>query len=247
MSTQGSALPPEPMHGNAAPSEPMHGNAAHLALEDAARAELYALLARLFYQGPDQALLRMIACADSLLQQSDASASQSQSTASAQLHSAWQALREAAAGENLAPVIRQEYEDVFVGVGKAEVTPYLSHYLDGMPGDRFLVRLRDALAALGLARAAGATEPEDHISGLFDTMRHLILRSARVGDTDADAGGDDHAATQQQKRFFEEFVRDAALKFCEAAQQSHKTAFYKRVSRIAESLLKLESEAFAMV
>ena len=243
MSTQGSAVPPEPMHGNAAPSERMHGNAAHLALEDAARAELYALLARLFYQGPDQALLRMIACADSLLQQGDTSASQSQSTASAQLHSAWQALREAAAGENLAPVICQESEDVFVGVGKAEVTPYLSHYLDGMPGDRFLVRLRDALAALGLARAAGATEPEDHVSGLFDTMRHLILRSAR----DDDAVIDDHAATQQQKRFFEEFVRDAALKFCEAAQQSHKTAFYKRVSRIAESLLRLESEAFAMV
>ena len=220
----------------------MQGNATHLPLEDAARAELYALLARLFYQGPDQALLRMIACADSLLQPADAAASPSQSDASTQLTQAWQALREAAAGENLAPVIRQEYEDVFVGVGKAEVTPYLSHYLDGMAGDRFLVRLRDALAALGLARAAGATEPEDHISGLFDTMRHLILRSA-----EGIQAGDDHAAMQQQKRFFEQFVRDAAIKFCEAAQQSHKTFFYKRVSRIAESLLKLESEAFAMV
>ena len=58
MSIQGSAVPPEPMHGNAAPVEPMHGNAAHLALEDAARAELYALLARLFYQGPDQEIGR---------------------------------------------------------------------------------------------------------------------------------------------------------------------------------------------
>jgi TorA maturation chaperone TorD len=189
----------------------------------------------------------MIACAESLLQPGDASASQSQSAASAQLHSAWQALREAAAGENLAPAIRQEYDEVFVGVGKAEVTPYLGHYLDGMPGDRFLVRLRDALAALGLARAAGATEPEDHISGLFDTMRHLILRGAGDGDEDGDSGSDEDAAMRQQKRFFEEFVRDAALKFCEAVQQSHKTAFYKRVSRIAESLLRLESEAFAMV
>jgi TorA maturation chaperone TorD len=128
-----------------------------MAPEEAARANFYALLARLFYAPPDAALLAAIA-AEKL---------------EGELADPWGELARAAATADPAGV-REEYETAFIGTGKAPVTLYTSAYTIRHSTEVPLAELRGELARLGLARRAEAREPEDHIAALCDTMRHLV-------------------------------------------------------------------------
>ena len=93
------------------------------------------------------------------------------------------------------------------------------------------MRLRDELARVGLARAERAPEPEDHVAGLFDTMRYLI--SMGSGD----------AALQKQQEFFDAYITGSFRAFCSAIAASEKSNFYKHVAHFAETFLVVESEA----
>jgi TorA maturation chaperone TorD len=188
--------------------------------EDQARAGYYALLARLFYAGPDAGLLAAIAGADEIVSGGEQSA----------LAGAWNALA-AAAGAADAEAARLEYDELFIGTGKAAVTPYASFYLAETGREKILVRLRDELAGLGLTRAERALEPEDHVAGLFDTMRYLISISS--GD----------AALQNQQRFFDRYIAGSYRAFCNAISASEKSNLYKHVAHFAEAFLTVESEA----
>jgi TorA maturation chaperone TorD len=188
--------------------------------EDQARAGYYALLARLFYAGPDAGLLSAIADADEIVSGGEQSA----------LAGAWNALATAARATD-AEAAQLEYDGLFVGTGKAEVTPYASFYLVETGREKILVRLRDELARLGLARAERALEPEDHVAGLFDAMRYLISL------------GSDDAALQKQRAFFDRYIGGAYKAFCAAICASEKSNFYKHVAHFAETFLVVESEA----
>ena len=187
--------------------------------EDRARAGYYALLARLLYSGPDAALLEAIASADEMAAEASASG----------LAGAWNAL--AAAARAMDPeAAGLEYDEVFVGTGKADVTPYATYYLSETGREKILVRLKKELADLGLARAADAREPEDHFAGLFEVMRHLIT-------------GSDDAALQKQKRFFIHFIAPSYSAFCGAISNSSKTNFYRYVGDFARVFLDIETES----
>jgi TorA maturation chaperone TorD len=188
--------------------------------EDQARAGYYALLARLFYAGPDAGLLTTIADAEEILAGSEQSP----------LASVWRALAGAARAMD-AEAARLEYEELFVGTGKAEVTPYASFYLTETGREKILVRVRGELAGLGLVRAEGAHEPEDHIAGLLDAMRYLISL------------GSEDAALQQQQGFFDRYIAGSYQRFCAAISASEKANFYKHVAHFAEAFLTVESEA----
>lgn len=187
--------------------------------EEQARAGYYALLARLYYVGPDAGLLATIAGAE------DIAAGGGQS----ELAAAWRGLAAAAAATD-PEAARAEYDRLFVGTGKAEVTPYASFYLAETGREKVLVRLRGELAWLGLARRQGSHEPEDHMAGLFDVMRHLI------------STGSEDAATQQ-KQFFERYIAGSYEAFCAAASKSENSNFYKHVARFAQAFLYVEREA----
>jgi len=187
--------------------------------EDQARAGYYALLARLYYAGPDAALLAAIAGAD------DVAADGEQSP----LAAAWRALASAARVMD-AEAARLEYDQLFVGTGKAEVTPYASFYLVETGREKVLVKLRDELGSLGLKRTERASEPEDHLAGLFDVMRHLISKGS--GD-----------AAVQQQAFFERYIAGFYEGFCAATSASEKSNFYKHVARFTEAFLTVETEA----
>ena len=187
--------------------------------EEQARAGYYALLARLYYAGPDAGLLAAIAGAD------EVAAGGEQSV----LGSAWSALA-AAAGAMDAEAAQSEYEQLFVGTGKAEVTPYATYYLAETGREKILVRLRSELSGLGLARNQASHEPEDHMAGLFDVMRHLIS-----------TGSEDAAA--QQQAFFERYIAGSYEAFCTATSASEKSNFYKHVAHFAGTFLDVESEA----
>ena len=63
--------------------------------------------------------------------------------------------------------------DLFIGLGRGELLPYGSYYLTGFLHERPLARLRDDLAALGIERAEGNCEPEDHAAILCEIMAGL--------------------------------------------------------------------------
>jgi TorA maturation chaperone TorD len=130
--------------------------------EEAARANFYALLARVFYAPPDAALLKAIAA----------------EKMDGDLADSWNELARAAAQADAAAV-GEEYETAFIGTGKAPVTLYTSAYVIRHSSEVPLAQLRGELAALGLARRAEAREPEDHIAALCDTMRHLVAEQKR--------------------------------------------------------------------
>lgn len=84
-----------------------------LAPEDQARANFYGLISRLFYAPPDAALLAALGSADELEAEDEV------------LARSWRELCQAAAGTD-AETLRDEYDSVFVGTGKAPITLYTS-------------------------------------------------------------------------------------------------------------------------
>jgi TorA maturation chaperone TorD len=188
--------------------------------EEAARANFYALLARLFYAPPDAALLRSLAAADELDAEDDGIAL------------AWRDLAEAAADAD-PEAVREEYETVFVGVGKAPITLYTSAYSLRYTNDAPLAQLRDQLSALGLARRSESSEPEDHIAAICEVMRYLIA--------------EDKADLEKQKQFFERWLWPAVQPLCDAINKSELTSHYRPVAKFARAFLELEHSAFEML
>lgn len=188
--------------------------------EDAARADLYALLSRLFYAGPDAAMLSAIAAAQQLIATSDS-----------ELSKTWSALCTAAKSAD-ADAAKIEYDQLFVGTGKAPVSIYASHYLTGSFKEQTLVNLRDELQRAGLQRRGAATEPEDHLAGLLDVMRHLVMR------------GDSDQSVAAQTSFFESYLKPWYAKFAVEAIKMPTAAFYPAVVRFMQSFFDIEVESF---
>ena len=94
--------------------------------EETARAELYGLLATLFYAPPEAALLAQLRVAPT-----------EAPTAGGFLEEPWRALVGVARDMDDAS-IQREHEALFGGVGKPEVYVFASHYLTG-----FLNRIND--------------------------------------------------------------------------------------------------------
>jgi TorA maturation chaperone TorD len=194
--------------------------------EDQARADLYGLLARLFYAPPDANLISELRLAvpppddgEPLTAEGDA------------LRAAWAGLAEACISAFPAR-LEEEHLQLFVGVGKAEVTPYLSAYLVRAESDNPLARLRGQLAEWGLARREDAVEPEDHVSALCETMRWLIVGRK--------------STLEVQRRFFEDYLVTGASRFCSAVSACDNAKFYRHPANLLQALLDVEHKAFAI-
>lgn len=198
-----------------------------LAAEDSARASFYALIGRLFYAPPDADLIGQIAASTNAGGE-DAGAHDSNASELAQ---AWQAMQAACAKSSL-ELVRQEHEALFIGVGKAQVTPYTSGYAAPIAPDRHLVQLRQQLGEWGLARQDAVFDSEDHVSGLCDVMRYLIQQNQSV---------------DMQKQFFENFVETGAVAFCDAVIRTGNTVFYRQVAVLAKAFFEVEKTAFDML
>ena len=124
---------------------------------DTARAQEYALLAALLMRAPDASLLLKL--------------SELRADASP-LGLAHAALAEAAE-KTTAEKVEREFFNLFIGLGRSELMPYGSYYLTGFLNERPLARLRDDLVKIGIARAEGVVEPEDHAGILCEIMSGL--------------------------------------------------------------------------
>lgn len=196
--------------------------------EDVARADLYGLLAQLFYKAPDDDLLHRIAA-------SAAYGSGANAPDNAALTQAWDQLVEVASASN-AQEWASEYQELFIGIGKPEIFLYGSYYQTGFLNEKPLVRLRDALQELGLEAAENVTESEDHIASLCEVMRYLIA-------------GDDLSIANltQQKKFFDEHMRLWLVDLCDAIEQHPSANYYKAVGALARAFFEVESYGMDMV
>ena len=191
-----------------------------MAPEEQARANFYGLLARLFYSPPDAAFLKALAMADELDAEDETVAA------------CWRGLLAAAAATE-AEAVRAEYDEAFVGTGKAPITLYACAYSLRFTNETPLAALRADLAALGLGRREQAGEPEDHIAALCETMRHLIAQQQRP--------------LEEQQRFFERWMRPNYEALCSAIEASERTSFYRHVAHMAKAFFSLEQAAFEML
>lgn len=201
-----------------------HEGDSTLTEEDQARANLYGLLARLWYAAPDQALLGALA-------QSGNSTKDAEDTA---LANAWRRL----AGETAAAnpdELAHEYDALFTGTGRAEITLYCSHYLTESGRERVVVALRDILSDLGLGRDSGTGEPEDHFAALLEIMRHLIVQ------------GSDVPQIAFQKTFFLSYIGPAYVPLTDAVLANGGAHFYQDVARLTRAFFDVESESIEMV
>tara|TARA_R110001599_G_scaffold159052_2_gene346240 strand:+ start:52762 stop:53376 length:615 start_codon:yes stop_codon:yes gene_type:complete len=188
--------------------------------EEAARADMYSLLATLLYAPPAQALLDTIASAPT--------------EGEGALQRAWTELVEACRVTRQ-EAVREEYEQLFYGVGRPEVMLYGSFYLSGFLMEKPLAALRTDLAKLGLQRADDIVESEDHLASLCAVMCHLITSDDMM-----------HANLQVQRDFFSEHMQQWVMDCCQAIQTSPHARFYRPVARLAETFFEVEIQAFAM-
>jgi TorA maturation chaperone TorD len=193
-----------------------------LSPEDRGRADFYALLARLFADAPDAALLAAIGRAEPI-------------GGDTPFARAFDRLV-AASGAMDAEAAAQEYTDLFVGVGRSEINLHASHWLAGAMMERPLVELRSDLAGLGLARRPDVAMVEDHLSALCETMRLLI------------AGHDDRepAPVATQRAFFERHIAPWVFACCTAMKRCTIANYYQRVAEFAEQYIALDRDALAM-
>jgi TorA maturation chaperone TorD len=188
--------------------------------EDRARGQVYALLGHLLAGPPDAALLATLR--EVAPEPGDRSL----------LAASWQMLAVAASRAEETS-LREEYETLFIGLGRGEVVPYGSWYLTGFLMEQPLAQLRGDLLALGIERQPGVSEPEDHVAALCDTMALLI-------------GGDEPASLEQQQAFFARHLEPWVARFFRDLQQAASAHFYRAVGQLGEQFVGVESEAFRM-
>jgi len=192
--------------------------------EETARAELYGLLAALYYAPPTPELLAQLRVAAT-----EAPA------AGGFLEEPWRALV-GAARELADEAIAREYDALFGGVGKPEVYLFGSHFLSGFLNEKPLAKLRSMLAGLGLERDESMPETEDHFAYLCEVMRYLI------------AGEDVTVANlTRQKEFFGTHVQPWAAQMCDAIGQHPKAKFYALLAEFTRAFLTVEAQGFDML
>lgn len=184
---------------------------------DAARAQEYALLATLLLRAPDVGLLASLATL-----RGDPSP----------LGLAHASLAEAAQRVE-ARKAEREFFELFIGLGRGELLPYGSYYLTGFLQERPLARLRDDLAAMGIARADGVVEPEDHAGILCEIMSGLAAQTlASPADLD--------------RTIFEKHMAPWIGRFFADLERAENADFYRSVGTLGRVFMDIEAEAFAL-
>ena len=98
------------------------------------------------------------------------------------------------------------------------------------------MRIQEDLAALGLARPATVTEPEDHLAGLLDVMRVLV------------AGGAGRAPAElaTQRDFFQDYLAQVLPRCFAAMAVAAEANYYRHVAALGQAFAALECQSFEL-
>jgi len=193
--------------------------------EDQARADLYALLARLLLAAPDAGLLDALSAADPIVSAGEEPA----------LEQAWEALT-LASGVMDPDAVREEFDALFISIGTPPVNPYGSRYLSGYLNDTPLAELRGDLVRLGIRRMRGVGEFEDHLGALCETMRVLITGAPGIA----------RQSVERQQAFFEAHIAPWYARCVAEIADAEGANYYRLVARLAGAFLDIEAQAFVL-
>ncbi len=192
--------------------------------EETARAEVYGLLAALYYAPPSDELADRLRVAVT-----------EAPSAGALLEASWGELV-AAARRLPTEAMAREFDALFGGVGRPEVYLFGSHYLSGFLNEKPLAALRTDLASLGLDRDEAMAETEDHLAYLCEVMRYLI------------AGDDVEVANlTRQREFFSRHLQPWVSALCDALQAHPKADFYRSLAAFTQAFISVETQGFDML
>ena len=192
--------------------------------EDEARAQFYALLARLYARGPDAALLASIGRSNPW-----------PAAPGNLLPEAWNRLILASTAMD-ADAAEQEYTDLFIGVGRSNVDLHALHYITEATSEKPLVAVRSDLARLGLGRRDRSTLYEDHLSALCEAMRLLV----------AGEGERAPAAVATQREFFARRIEPWVFDCCDAICKCPLANYYQRVAELTSLFMAVERDSLAI-
>ncbi len=181
--------------------------------DQARRAAFYSLLAALLRNAPDADVLAYCLSLDTTDQKSELGAAVNTLVLAAK-HSDPQRLKE-------------EFHELFIGLGRGELVPYGSWYQTGFLMERPLGQLRADLAKLGFERSDDVHEPEDHIAALMEVMAMLIYEGA---------------PQEQQRLFFETHISSWAKDFMRDLSVAETATFYRSVARLGSAFVAIESQ-----
>ncbi len=199
----------------------MHGCVQPVGLseDDILRADMYGFLARLLLVRPTDRTLQEIA-----------GLSGDRSPIGAEIN----ALADCARSMS-AKTVSEEYDGLFIGLGRGELVPYGSYYLTGFLNEKPLAHLRADMRRLGIRRRNDVKEPEDHIGSLMEMMAGLIVGSYGLP-----------ATTQTQKAFFDANISSWAGYFFRDLSTADLSRFYRPVGVIGQTFCEIERTAFTM-
>ena len=190
-----------------------------IAEEDALRADMYDFIASLLRTEPSDELIAQVA-----LLQGDKTPIGSACLTLAHL---------AKSIDN--GLIRNEYVSLFIGVGRGEILPFASYYLTGFLNEKPLASLRQDMAAIGIVRADGVKDPEDHIASLCDMMAGLIRGQF----------GRPFSLAEQASFFKKHLAPWGGLSFSDL-ESAKNAVFFAPVGSIGKAFMDIESKAFDM-
>lgn len=187
--------------------------------EDQQRSNIYRLLARSLSASPDQELLTLFIqfAGDETV-----------------LGSAFAELGKTASKVSVEQAA-EEYQNLFIGLGRGELLPFASYYLTGFLHEKPLARLRNDMVPLGIERDPSASEPEDHAGAIMDMMAGII-----------DGSFKNPASIDIQKKFFERHVGSWMPYFFKDLQEAKEASVYRPLGKIGEVFIEIERVAFDM-
>ena len=188
-------------------------------VEEAARADIYDLLALLLSAPPSARTLKAVAALEGGADESGRAAA---------------ALARMASATSIEAASR-EYHALFIGLGRGELLPFGSYYMTGFLNEKPLARLRNDMMRLRIARGEGVFEPEDHIAQLCEMMAGLIR--GRFGDP---------ADLMAQETFFNAHLAPWAGHFFSDLEAAKASALYAPLGRMGGRFMEIEREAFRM-
>jgi len=187
--------------------------------EDQMRADLYGLLGSILFLPPSSETLNTV---------------KNLSGDESEIGKAFNALAKMAQKSTLQDV-KDEFDGLFIGMGRGELLPYGSYYLTGFLNEKPLAKLRNSMSDLGIERQEAVKEPEDHIGRLFEMMSGLIV--GLYGEP---------AVLATQKQFFANHIEPWASHFFADLESAKLSRFYQPVGTIGRLFVGVEISAFSM-
>ncbi|WP_050917977.1 molecular chaperone [Vibrio campbellii] len=183
--------------------------------EQTLRTEIYLVLSALFRSAPSEEMIEFLT---SLEVEPSESAMQK----------AWIALQQAAKDSNR-EALEDEYQDLFIGIGRGEVMPFGSWHMTGAMMEKPLAEIRHDLELLGFERDENVKEPEDHIAALCEVMSMLTGEEEDL-----------------QQAVFNKHITPWFNSFTQQLENAESANFYKPAAQLCEAFLTLEQVRFSV-